>query len=80
MRGEGVEMGIKVMSWEEVVGIEELPSCGDDEGGCEDVNWVKTTGSSNAVVKMGKVEKGIAIEICKGTIDVQLQGVRILEI
>ena len=68
------------MDSKQVVGIEQLPSCEDSEGDCEDVTWVETIGSSNAVKKMGKAKKGIAIEIGKDTTDVPLLGVIIWEI
>ena len=72
-----MEMEIEVMVSKEVVGIEELIGCENDEGDYEDVNWVETTGSSKAAEKIGKVEKGMEIEIGKDTEDVPLLGVRI---
>ena len=75
-----MEMGTKLMGLEEVVGMEELPGCVDDEGDCEDMSWVETEGSSNAAEKMCNVENGITIEIDKGTTYVPLLGVRIWDI
>ena len=43
-----MEAIIEVMVLEEMVGIEDLPCCGDDERDCEDFNWVEIEGNSNA--------------------------------
>ena len=75
-----MEMETKAMGSAEVIGIEELPGCEDDEWDCEDVTWVETEGSSNAAKKMAKFEKGIVTRIGKYTADVPLLEVRISEI
>ena len=59
--------------------MEELSGCENDEWDCNDVNWVEVAENPNGFEKLGKVEKGVTIGICKDIAGVPLVEVRIWE-